>query len=1000
MTNLTTLDVSANFQVSDISTLSRLTNLYTLDLEHNSISDISTLSNLTNLKHLGLRYSEITDVSPLADLVNLTHLRLLDNPVANPGALFTLKQRGRTLIDIYVPSAVAIPDTALAPAVREALDLAADAPIPPDDLAALKTLDASSRGITQLTGLEAAAGLTQLTLNDNQIQDVSPLSHLVFLQTLNLRDNQIMDVLPLAGLTNLRTLDITNNPVENIGVLFRLKQSGTRITGGTVPNTIVIRDDGLEAAVREALNLEDTEPILPDAIATLTTLDASNRGISDLRGIELAMGLETLNLRYNEITDVLPLVTLTALTRLVLDGNPVENGDVLFRLKQAGTRVTGVEVPNSVFFEDAGLEAAVRSALRVSSNLPIVAEKMATLTRLTATRKGISDLTGLEEATGLERLDLGQNAITDLSHLSGLTGSLENLDLADNQITDVSVLSGLSALETLDLRNNDVMDVTSLVGLTDLRQLYLRGNENLTTGLKQLVPLTGLRVDIDLPDPVVFPDVNLATAVRTELNTNHGFNLQPSDAIFPEDVAQLTQLTATSDNISDLTGLETATGLTDLTLSNNAIVNVSALSGLVSLETLDVANNQITDVLPLAGLTNLTQLNLTGNTGITNPEVLFRLKQGGTTITGVTVPDAVVFRDTALEEAVRKALRLAEHLPILPTNMQTLTTLTVSRKGVTDLTGLQEATGLTRLTLSYNAITNVSPLSGLTSLERLDLRNNQITDVLPLAGLTNLTSLTLTGNTVSNPGVLFRLKQGGTTITGVTIPDAVVFTDAALESEVKSVLGLQATAPILPHELAALTTLSASNRGIVDLTGLEHATGLTNLTLSNNDIIDVLPLVGLTSLTNLDLTGNPITNPGVLYPLEQGGTTITGVTIPSAVVFSDTALDTAVRSALKIADAPAPILPDVLAALTKLTASRKGITDLTGLEHATGLERLDLGQNEAITDISALANLIRLENLDLADNQITTISALSSLTRLEVLDLRDNDVTNTALLSR
>ena len=203
-------------------------------------------------------------------------------------------------------------------------------------------------------------------------------------------------------------------------------------------------------------------------------------------------------------------------------------------------------------------------------------------------------------------------------------------------------------------------------------------------------------------------------------------------------------------------------------------MNVSALSGLVSLETLDVANNQITDVLPLAGLTNLTQLNLTGNTGITNPEVLFRLKQGGTTITGVTVPDAVVFRDTALEEAVRKALRLAEHLPILPTNMQTLTTLTVSRKSVTDLTGLEEATGLTRLTLSYNAITNVSPLSGLTSLERLDLRNNQITDVLPLAGLTNLTSLTLTGNTVSNPGVLFRLKQGGTTITGVTIPDAVV----------------------------------------------------------------------------------------------------------------------------------------------------------------------------------------------------------------------------------
>ena len=422
---------------------------------------------------------------------------------------------------------------------------------------------------------------------------------------------------------------------------------------------------------------------------------------------------------------------------------------------------------------------------------------MRTLPGLTATRKEISDLTGIQEATGLERLDLGDNEITDILLLSDLT-NLENLDLADNQITDISVLSSLINLETLDLQDNDVRDVSPLAGLTNLRQLYLRGNENLTTGLKQLVPLTDLRVDIDLPDPVAFPDTALAAAVRTELNSFLGLNLQPSDLIFPEDVAQLTQLTAISNNISDLTGLETATGLTDLTLSNNAIIDVSPLSALTNLTDLDLRDNQITDVLPLASLTGLTDLDLTGNTGITNPEVLFRLKQAGTRITGVEVPDAVVFNDTALEEAVRGALRLSEHLPILPADMQTLTTLTVSRKGVTDLTGLQEATQLTRLTLSDNTIAILTPLSALTNLMTLDLRNNQITDVLPLAELTNLTSLTLTGNPVSNPGVLFRLKQGGTRITGVTIPDAVVFADAALETAVRSALSLTAVEPILP----------------------------------------------------------------------------------------------------------------------------------------------------------------------------------------------------------
>ena len=260
--------------------------------------------------------------------------------------------------------------------------------------------------------------------------------------------------------------------------------------------------------------------------------------------------------------------------------------------------------------------------------------------------------------------------------------NLENLDLADNQITDVSVLSGLSNLETLDLRDNDVMDVSPLAGLTSLRQLYLRGNENLTTGLKQLVPLTGLRVDIDLPDPVVFPDTNLATAVRTQLNSFLGLNLQPSNAIFPEDVAQLTQLTATNDNIDDLTGLETATGLTNLTLSNNDIVDLEPLSGLTRLERLDLRNNQITDVLPLADLTNLTLLNLTGNTGITNLGVLYKLdQQSTTTIIGVDIPDAVAFTDDNLEAAVKKALKIADADPVFPGTMATLTRLTATPQG-------------------------------------------------------------------------------------------------------------------------------------------------------------------------------------------------------------------------------------------------------------------------------------------------------------------------------
>ena len=999
LTDLGTLDLYADRQISDISPLANLTNLTFLRLWGNLVRDISVLSRLTSLTQLNLGYNLITDVSPLADLTSLKWLTLIANPVANLEALLPLKQRGGTFIDIYIPSVVAIPDMALAGAVRAALELADNAPIPPDALATLTTLAAPSLGITQLTGLEAATGLTQLILNDNQIRDVDPLAQLTNLETLNLRDNQITDVWPLRLLTHLRTLDVSNNPVQNIGVLLPLKQGGTRITGATIPNTLTFRDEALEEVVRAALDLGDTDPILPDDLATLTRLDItrldlSNRRIRDLRGIEFAMRLQTLNLRDHQITDVLPIAGLTRLTRLVLDGNPVENPEVLFRLKQAGTRITGVEVPNSVFFADMGLEAAVHSALRLSAHYPITAASMATLTQLTATRKEITDLTGLEEATRLERLDLGDNEITDISLLSDLM-NLENLDLADNEIMDIAVLSGLTNLEVLDLRNNKVTDTALLSTMTHLKNLYVRGNENLSS-LKQLVRLTeaGTRVDITLPRPVSFPDDNLKSALRTALAALPTLTLLPDDPIFPEDMEMLITFSAPNPGIVNLTGLETATNLTTLTLSNNQIVSLSPLSRLTSLTDLDLATNQISSISSLSGLTNLTILNLSNNQ-------------------------------------------------------------------IVSLSPLSRLTNLTDMDLSNNQISSVSSLSGLTKLTELLLLNNRIRDVLPLQGLSSLDTLNLSGNTdltQEKAEVLYKLLQGGTRITfpaGITPPmltNIVVFNNTDLEAAVRSVLRITKGYPILitgEKGIDTLTRLTATRKEIADLTGLEKATGLmtldlgdnaietltplqnltklTTLDLADNDIEDLTPLQGLTSLTSLDLDDNEIedvsalsgltslqaldlrdnkvgdvaplmdlTNLKQIYLRGNEETLInlawlgalpnlrSDIKLPDVVRLPDTNLDRAVREALRTAGQTVsdtlPMSEELLESLVALDASSEGISDLTGCEYMTELTSLDLSNNQ-ITDVSPLSKLYSLETLMLAGNPILDTSVLRELER-------------------
>ena len=76
----------------------------------------------------------------------------------------------------------------------------------------------------------------------------------------------------------------------------------------------------------------------------------------------------------------------------------------------------------------------------------------------------------------MERLDLGDNEITDISLLSGLT-SLENLDLADNAIQTLPPLQNLTKLTSLDLDDNQIADVVGVKsGLSSLQTLNLRNN--------------------------------------------------------------------------------------------------------------------------------------------------------------------------------------------------------------------------------------------------------------------------------------------------------------------------------------------------------------------------------------------------------------------------------------------------------------------------------------------------------------------------------------------
>lgn len=96
-------------------------------------------------------------------------------------------------------------------------------------------------------------------------------------------------------------------------------------------------------------------------------------------------------------------------------------------------------------------------------------------------------------------------------------------------------------------------------------------------------------------------------------------------------------------------------------------------------------------------------------------------------------------------------------------------------------------------------------------------------------------------------------------------PEVVSIPDANLAAAVRGAIGNSITT----QTLLDLTHLDAKERGIENLTGLEHAHNLRNLDLYGNAISDISPLAGLTQLTDLHLANNNILDISPLAKLKQ-----------------------------------------------------------------------------------------------------------------------------------
>jgi len=879
------------------------------------------------------------------------------------------------------------------------------------DMLRLTELDIGGVGISDLTGLEYAkylyrlyapgnqisdlaplsgTRLIYLDLDNNRISDLGPLSHLVRMYELHLNNNQISDLAPLAGCVELNRLELNDNRISGLGPIASLTRlSWLEVCNNAIVDISPLRGlDGLAAILLDNNQIGDIGALA--GVRCTRLLYLSNNQISDISPL-WGEDFRELHLNNNHIRDMTPVCWADNLEILWLDDNEISRIPPLARLGNleilqlhynqindlSGLQLSGLA---ALWYLDLiGNQITDLSPLSSLTGLPGLAlyliqnqisdlHPLASLINLTALslpenqirdlsplsglvnlkflhldRNQISDIRPVSGLVQLETLALGHNQISDLSPLSSLI-NLGTLGIYDNQIRDLRPLSGLVNLSWLSMFANQIRDISPLAGFHTLQALYMHANPLNAEAYTVYIPMIvvnnpGITLTFDPQQPVSFADPRLKAAVEEALGLSH-----PTAA----DMLSLTELNAASRAITSLGGLEGADNLALLRLGNNQISDIHPISGLVKLGYVDLGQNP---------------LNLEAYS-IYLPQILAN-NPGVTLLYDVAQP--VHFADPHLKALVEETLGLSDPSPA---NMLLLAELNGENRGISDLTGLEYAQNLTTLTLPRNQVRDVSPIAGLVQLGYLRLDYNQVSDIGPLAGLTGLTMLELIGNRIGDIRPLSGLANlhilrlsdnqifeiyylaGLTSLVhvdlqqnplnsaaydlyipqiltnnpGVTLSyDAkaqpVSFPDLNLKALVEETLGV--SDPI-PGDMLGLTQLNGESggRGISDLTGLEYAKNLTSLGLPRNQVSDVSPIAGLVNLGYLRLDYNQV-------------------------------------------------------------------SDLGPLAGLTGLAGLELIGNQ-ISDIRSIAALTNVRILRLSENQISDISPLAELTHLLTLELYTN----------
>ncbi len=446
-----------------------------------------------------------------------------------------------------------------------------DTPITKEDLLKVKSLivvEAKSKGIKDVSGLEYMKNLENLTLEEVKLENIKFISNLRQLKSLSITYGELEDIGPLAELEHIESLSLRNNKISDLSPLSQMKK--------------------IKLLDLNSNYIKDIKPLF--TAKSLRTLTVANNQISNanLAGIEQLKNVKSLSLSNNGLTNIEHITPMKKLVELDLSKNELENIEPLSR--------------------------------------------MSTVQSLNLEENYISDITPLSQVTGLYDLKLASNEIRDVRPVQELGKRMyidvqrQKIFLGDvEKDKEVKIpiynLQG-EPLDTIQLKNGDgIVNNGSVKWSTTGEKTYefildIKPEENRIKFNGTVIQNVVERLDEIKEDNEQKENVILDKTLQQHINKENLGRENLNAPITKEDLLQIKKLEILKEKgkeIKDITGLEYMMNLEKLTLEGVGLKNIEFILNMKQLNNLNVSHNQIEDTTPLSSLKNLQWLNLTDN---------------------------------------------------------------------------------------------------------------------------------------------------------------------------------------------------------------------------------------------------------------------------------------------------------------------------------------------------------------------------------------------------